>query len=82
MCHFVLVCLASEIAYFSRHVRPSLGTYLRPPTSLFSVKFNTGNFYENSVDKTQTLVNIGQKCRALYVKTSVCVIAGGDIKSP
>jgi len=83
MCHFMLVCLVSKSAYFSRHARPSLSTYLPPPSpSLISVKFNTGDFYEKSVDKTQTLVNIRQKCRTLYVKMSVCVIVAGDIKSP
>ena len=38
-----------------------------------SIKLNIGDFHEKSIQKIQVLVKIGQKYRALYMKT-YCIV--------
>ena len=46
-----------------------------------SVKFGTGNFYEN-LSKYPNLVKVRQKYRALYMETRVRLIVASDNVSP
>jgi hypothetical protein len=45
------------------------------------VKYDIGDFYENSL-KTRNLVKTGEKYRAIYLKTAVSVSVSDDIKWP
>ena len=82
ICRFKTRSLSREIAYYLRHVRPSVRMYQRGYQQTESVKFVTRDFYEDVQRKFKFFLKIGQNYRTLYMKTSIGFIVAGEIKSP
>jgi len=67
--------------YITLVISVHLAACQRVPTGRNSVKYDTGDFYEKSVEKIQIWLKSGKQYRALCMKKYVLFIVAGDIKS-